>query len=163
LNPNTIRRLIRDTLNEIDYHGQITDSMIDLIQFTFYFESYCDDVYSPERQFPIKHGFMQMTRNRVEDVIRDVIRPRDKYSKNVADVVLIDPRSDSIDDMFEAAAYNIGFQILLTFYWYLSRLDDMPMGLDEVASAYMTHYRMSNTTADTHHKLIEEFIEFQES
>lgn len=156
---SSMRRLIRETLESIDAYYPVTESIIDLIQLTFLNESNTDTFFNDG--YPLRHGLMRMSKEQVKDIICDVIRPNQTYASNIRNACLVDPSMDSIEDVFVACSYNIALQVLLTYYWYVSELEEFPMGIEDVASAYLTHYRMEHPNAVSHKNVIDNFLAYQ--
>ncbi len=148
-----MRRIVKGTLDAMDTYRPTNEATIDLILMTFFHETGCEFLVE-EETFPIRHGFMQMSKADVDEVIRDCIRPSEKNYQNVTDVSLVDVRNDTIEDLFEAAAYNIAFMTTLTYHWYLLKAGSLPETIEEAGEKYITHY----TTAPMNTRMLERML-----
>lgn len=161
LNPSDLRGIIRDTLNAMNTGRHITEATIDLIQMTFFMETRGEFIFN--EGYPEKHGFMQMTKQNVYDVVLDTIRPCDRFVEGLADACLVEARSDELEDLFVAASYNIALQVALTFYWYLKRCPEMPSNVSGAAEAYLAHWKMTHVNTRVRDDIVRQFLGYQKS
>ena len=159
MNPKNMRRLITETLEKIDHYYTITKTDINLIEMTFLMESDMNNLFS-EGHID-KRGMFMVSNAMLEDIILNVIKPSKKAKENILKVSLVDIDADSQEDLFDSAAYNIAFQISVLFYFYFTKLNDMPMDISQCADAYYTHWKRHDLISGTQRNAaIKAFIEY---
>lgn len=160
MNRKDMRRVIKDTLESIDHFYDITKSDINLIELTFLMESGMKDLYHTSSSQDLR-GFMMISKSQLEEIILTTIKPSKRSCENILAVSLVDVTEDRLDDMFEAATYNIAFQVAILFYFYFKRLDNMPNNLEECVDAYYKKWKGRNiyNTSDKHNA-VKSFINY---
>lgn len=160
MNRKDMRRVIKDTLESIDHFYDITKSDINLIELTFLMESNMNDLYHTSSSADLR-GFMMISKSQLEDIILNTIKPSKKAVDNILTVSLVDVTEDRLDDVFEAATYNIAFQVSILFYFYFKSLTNMPNNVEDCVDAYYKKWKSKNiySTADKHNA-IKKFITY---
>lgn len=159
MNRKDMRKLITDTLTSIDHFYDITKSDVNLIEMTFLMESDMNKIFSDGSID--KRGMFMVTKSKLEEIVMTIIKPSKKAKQNIMEISLVDIDSDSLNDMFEASAYNFAFQILVLFYFYFTKLPDMPIDLTQCANAYYNVWKgCGNVGGVQKNSAIKTFIEY---
>lgn len=135
----SMREVIKRTLESMSSYQHHNTSTVRLIEVTFLAQSNMQG-YLNTTHNPHLYGMMALSEEQLKTFINTKIKTNPSWVRDINDVCLINLYIDSIDDVIEAASYNIAFQIMITMFIYLERTGDFPIGIDDIISHYFSYF-----------------------
>ena len=128
----SLEALIDSTLSSITCFHEVTSSDKHLVMFTMFMGG---GGFINEGN-PTTHGMFSWSFERFETFLNEQLKINKRLCKDINNICLVDVENDSIQDLWEALAYNMAFQIMIVWGYYHINMSDMPRGIEEVREAY---------------------------
>lgn len=135
----SMREIIKRTLEAMSSYQHHNSSTVRLIEITFLAQSNMQG-YLNIAHNPHLYGMMALSEDQLKNFILTKVKTNPSWVRDINDICLVNLYNDDIDEVIEAASYNIALQVLLTFFIYLERTGDFPMGVDDMISHYFSYF-----------------------
>lgn len=137
MNFSHIEKIVRETLDGLPFEYDVTTSDHALVFLTFLAET---NMYQEPHKEKNRFGMMSMHYDDLERTIHDFIIPIPEVSSYVYDYSMVDVHNMSDVDLQYAADYNIAFQVILTYLYFLNVSGGKPESAVEAIRAYQEHW-----------------------
>lgn len=128
----SLERLIDKTLSNITCFHETTASDRHLVMFTMFM----GDGGLINSGNPVTHGMFSWTYDQFADFINEDVKINQRLCDDINDICLVNVQEDTMEDLFEALAYNMAFQVMIVWGYYHVKMNEMPRDIDEVKKAY---------------------------
>lgn len=131
---NSIVRLANETLSNITCYYEITLSDSHLVALTMAMENgEFINVGNPER-----HGLIRWSYDEFVTFLNEMVKVDPRLCDDINNIALVNVHEDGMNDLFDALAYNMAFQIIMTWAFYYKFMSEMPRDIEDVQEAYFS-------------------------
>jgi len=150
---NSIVRLAKETLSEITCYYQITLSDAHLVALTMSME----DGEFINKGNPERHGLIRWSYDEFVTFLNEYVKIDMRLCEDINNIALVNVHEDAMNDLFEAMAYNMAFQIIITWAFYYKFMSEMPRDIEEVQTAYFSVWPNAKKDKKKAEKIIKEW------
>ena len=131
---NSVVRLARETLSNITCYYEITLSDAHLVGLTMGME----DGEFINNTNPERHGLIRWSYDEFATFLNERVKIDMKLCQDINNIALVNVHEDGMNDLFDALAYNMAFQIIMTWAFYYKFMSEMPRDIEDVQEAYFS-------------------------